>query len=235
MALKGDIKTVPVPDIFQWLGNNKKTGILIFNKRKIQKNFFFENGLIVFASSNKPMERLGEFLVNMHALSRPIVVEALKKARKTGMTFIEYLIKNDLIEQSELEEMIAKLTTYIFTSLLAWKHGFFMFLDDAYTKEPVRIKLSLNVISLVLNGSRELDETLDTKNLEDSIEIDMPFGDVVILDEEDYLSSSSSFESFGGWETGEIICPKCKTSIPLAIQKIENKHFSIERLRKHYS
>jgi len=232
MALKGDIKTIPVPDIFQWLGNNKKTGILIFTKRKIQKNFFFEDGCIVFASSNKPMERLGEFLVNMHALSRPVVVEALKKARKKGMTFIEYLIKNDLIEQSDLETIIAKLTTYIFTSLLAWKHGSFLFLDEAYTKEPVRIKLSLDVISLVLNGSRELDETLDTRNLEDSIEIDMPFSDVVILDEEDYLSSSSSFEGFGGWEKGEIVCPRCRKVISLAVQ---NKHFSIEHLRKHYT
>ncbi|RLB01603.1 MAG: hypothetical protein DRG83_09845 [Deltaproteobacteria bacterium] len=232
MALKGDIKTIPVPDIFQWLGNNKKTGILIFTKKKIQKNFFFEDGCIVFASSNKPMERLGEFLVNMHALSRPVVVEALKKARKKGMTFIEYLIKNDLIEQSDLETIIAKLTTYIFTSLLAWKHGSFLFLDEAYTKEPVRIKLSLDVISLVLNGSRELDETLDTRNLEDSIEIDMPFSDVVILDEEDYLSSSSSFEGFGGWEKGEIVCPRCRKVISLAVQ---NKHFSIEHLRKHYT
>ncbi len=232
MALKGDIKTVPASDIFQWLGNNKKTGILIFFKKKIQKNFFFENGCIVFASSNKPMERLGEFLVNMHALSRPIVVEALKKARKNGMTFIEYLIENNLIEQSELETIIEKLTTYIFTSLLTWKHGSFMFLDDAYTKEPVRIKLSINVITLVLNGSRELDETLDTRNLEDSIEIDMPFGDVVVLDEEDWLSSSSSFEGFGGWEKGEIVCPRCRKTISLALQ---NKHFSIERLRKHYS
>ncbi|HDM75613.1 MAG TPA: DUF4388 domain-containing protein [Deltaproteobacteria bacterium] len=232
MALKGDIKTIPVPDIFQWLGNNKKTGILIFTKKKIQKNFFFEDGCIVFASSNKPMERLGEFLVNMHALSRPIVVEALKKARKKGITFIEYLIKNDLIEQSDLETIIAKLTTYIFTSLLAWKHGSFLFLDEAYTKEPVKIKLSLDVISLVLNGSRELDETLDTRNLEDSIEIDMPFSDVVILDEEDYLSSSSSFEGFGGWEKGEIVCPRCRKVISLAVQ---NKHFSIEHLRKHYT
>lgn len=232
MALKGDIKTIPVPDIFQWLGSNKKTGILIFSKKKIHKNFFFEDGCIVFASSNKPMERLGEFLVNMHALSRPIVIEALKKARKTGMTFIEYLIKKDLIEESELESIIEKLTTYIFTSLLTWKHGSFMYLDDAYTKEPVRIKLSIDVISLVLNGSRELDETLDTRSLEDSIEIDMPFNDVVILDEEDYLSSSSSFESFGGWEKGEIICPWCRKTISLAVQ---NKHFSIEHLRKHYS
>ncbi len=232
MALKGDIKTIPVPDVFQWLGNNKKTGILIFSKRKIQKNFFFEEGCIVFASSNKPMERLGEFLVNIRALSRPIVVEALKKARKSGMTFIEYLINHGLMDQKELETIIEKLTTYIFTSLLAWKHGSFLFLDDAYTREPVKIKLSINVISLVLNGSRELDETLDTRNLEDSIEIDMPFNDVVILDDEDYLSSSASFEDFGGWEKGEIVCPRCRKVISLAIQ---NRHFSVEHLRKHYT
>jgi len=226
MGLKGNIKTIPVADIFQWLGNNQKTGILIFSKRKAQKNFFFENGNIVFASSNRRGERLGEYLVNSHALSRPIIVDALKDSRRKKLTFIQHLLEEDLIEEVEIENAIEELTTIIFTDLLSWRHGSFMYLDNAYTKEPVRIKLSMDVISLVLNGSRQWDETQSgLEMLEQSLEMESPSGEIIVMDEDDGYNGYDEYDSlsdlnnFIGWEKGQVVCPRCQKNISVFFQK----------------
>ena len=51
MSLRGEIETMPLPDLFQWLALKRKTGALaLMNGSAVQK-FYFSEGLIANASS----------------------------------------------------------------------------------------------------------------------------------------------------------------------------------------
>ena len=52
MALEGTIKDFGLPDIFQLIGLQRKTGLLTLKHAQDQVTVFFENGMVVNADSS---------------------------------------------------------------------------------------------------------------------------------------------------------------------------------------
>ncbi len=52
MNLQGDIHTMPLPDLFQWLEVVRKTGTLVVENQKNRQQFFFDNGEVATALSS---------------------------------------------------------------------------------------------------------------------------------------------------------------------------------------
>src|SRR6266851_1700312 len=64
MAIHGTLKTMSLTDLLQFLAAGRKTGTLKFDRGKITKQIFFQNGLIVGSRSNDPKEYLGQLLLH---------------------------------------------------------------------------------------------------------------------------------------------------------------------------
>ena len=64
MAIQGTLTTMSVPDLFQFLATGRKSGSLKFDRAKISKQIYFEEGLIVGSFSNDPKEYLGQLLIH---------------------------------------------------------------------------------------------------------------------------------------------------------------------------
>jgi hypothetical protein len=82
MALEGTIKDFGLPDIFQLIGLQRKTGILTLNNEKETVTVAFENGMVVTADadSKRLEDRLGNVLVKQGKLSK----DRLDDARTTS-------------------------------------------------------------------------------------------------------------------------------------------------------
>lgn len=52
MSLQGEIQTMPLQDLLQWLELVRKTGTLTVDSKQIQQQFYFRNGEIASASSS---------------------------------------------------------------------------------------------------------------------------------------------------------------------------------------
>jgi hypothetical protein len=63
MSLAGNLRTMPLPDILQWIGMGRKTGTLHLERRSIKKQIIFKKGEIYSSWSNDPRESLGQFLI----------------------------------------------------------------------------------------------------------------------------------------------------------------------------
>ena len=63
MSLSGNIETMPLPDILQFIGLGRKTGVLTVKHVRRRKHVCFHEGLAVFCSSNCPKEYLGQHLL----------------------------------------------------------------------------------------------------------------------------------------------------------------------------
>ena len=85
MALEGTIKDFGLPDIFQLIGLQRKTGILTLKHEKDEVTVTFENGMVVTAdSSTKRLEdRLGNVLVKQGKLTKERLDEALQTQKAT--------------------------------------------------------------------------------------------------------------------------------------------------------
>src|SRR5262249_61227028 len=85
MALEGTIKDFGLPDIFQLIGLQRKTGILTLTSDKESVTVTFENGMVVMAdSSSKRLEdRIGSVLVKQGKLGKDRLEEALATQQQT--------------------------------------------------------------------------------------------------------------------------------------------------------
>ena len=62
MSLSGNLRTMSLPDILQWMASGLKTGTLYLQRRSIQKRIVFRDGRIFSSTSNDPRESLGQIL-----------------------------------------------------------------------------------------------------------------------------------------------------------------------------
>lgn len=51
MSIRGEIQTMPLPDLFQWLQGMHKTGVLSLGQGTILREFHLKEGLIANATS----------------------------------------------------------------------------------------------------------------------------------------------------------------------------------------
>ena len=89
MALEGTLKDFSLPDIFQLIGLQKKTGVLTLRQKREEARIIFLNGMVVGAeSSNHKLEnRLGRVLVKSNRISQGELDQALEIQAKTLQFF----------------------------------------------------------------------------------------------------------------------------------------------------
>ncbi len=84
MAIHGTLKTMSLTDLLQFLAAGRKTGTLKFDRDKITKQIFFQNGLIAGSKSNDPREYLGQLLLHYGKLDEHQLQVAREVQRKSG-------------------------------------------------------------------------------------------------------------------------------------------------------
>ena len=75
MSLSGNLRTMVLPEILQWISTGRKTGTLHLERRSIQKKIIFKDGSIFTSWSNDPRESLGQFLMRerrIHLARKPL-------------------------------------------------------------------------------------------------------------------------------------------------------------------
>ena len=70
MSITGNLKTMELAELLQWLSQGRKSGTLHINNSKVEKKIFFEEGTIVSSAASDPKEYLGHFLVGSNSSRR---------------------------------------------------------------------------------------------------------------------------------------------------------------------
>ncbi|GBD98689.1 hypothetical protein BMS3Abin07_00715 [bacterium BMS3Abin07] len=161
MSLKGNIKSMGVIDLFQWIEINRKTGVLVMAQEKIEKCFCFREGRIIFVSSRKEGERLGEFLSDNGNIDEESMKNALFKSRDIGIPFTLYLIDNRIVPKEFLMVAIEQLAGILFSDMLDWKRGYFEFIEglpDIVSNGPVHLNTSYLMFETVRKHNEKMKE-----------------------------------------------------------------------------
>jgi hypothetical protein len=160
MALEGTIKDFGLPDIFQLIGLQRKTGHLTLSNDKESVTVTFENGMVVMAdSSSKRLEdRLGNVLVKQGKLGRESLEEALETQKQTLQRLGHILATNSYITGKDLKDALQVQVSQIVFKVFRWRDGNYNFVP-ADTVDYDRENFNpMSADFILMEGIRMVDE-----------------------------------------------------------------------------
>jgi hypothetical protein len=160
MALEGTIKDFGLPDIFQLIGLQRKTGLLTLRSDKETVTVTFENGMVVMADSDgKRLEdRLGNVLVKQGKLGADELEEALQTQKATLQRLGHILTTTNYITPKDLKDALQVQVSQIVFKVFRWRDGEYHF---APTDSVDYDRENFNPMSadfILMEGIRMVDE-----------------------------------------------------------------------------
>ncbi len=157
MSISGNLKTMQLAEILQWLSHARKTGSLIIDNGTIEKRIFFEEGKIISSAASDPKEYLGHFLVSHGYLDEVTLAKAMEMQDENRMLLGKILVTIGAISQEELEEMLRLKAEESIYEIFTWPEGEFRFLENELP-DFTMVPLELSVEGLILEGHQRVDE-----------------------------------------------------------------------------
>ena len=160
MALEGTIRDFGLPDIFQLIGLERKTGILTLRNEKETVTVTFENGMVVMAdSSAKRLEdRLGGVLVKQGRLGKERLEEALQTQKATLQRLGHVLTTQNYITDADLREALLVQVSQIVFKVFRWRDGDYHFAPTDAVEYDHEHFSPLSTDFIIMEGIRMVDE-----------------------------------------------------------------------------
>lgn len=169
-----DLNFMPIHDVLQWIDMNRLSCIVnVTLEGDSGMVFYLEEGKIVFATSQKKGNRLGEFLVKSGALNEAQVFRALTECRSTGVSFPRYLVENAMIPAHTLAELFCRLVEKLLLDVFACRSGEVSVttpLPESVLNGPIHLDTgrvlfdSIRILDEMNRDSRQRDEAIEAVN-----------------------------------------------------------------------
>ncbi len=157
MSLRGDLRTMALPDVLQWVASGHKTGTLHVERRSVQKRIILREGNIYSSWSNDPRESLGQFLIRMRLVTEEQLFRALLAQEERGRLLGSIMVADGILGEDDLRKALkAKAEETIF-DLFLWPSGQFEFREGEFP-ENIFITYESLVTPVILEGIRRVDE-----------------------------------------------------------------------------
>src|SRR5262245_5280734 len=129
MGIAGNLKTMSLADIFQWLHIGTKTGNLAIEHAAIVKKVFFDGGNIVSSFSNDPREFFGQFLINLGMITEEQLQWAMDRQLESGILIGKIFVDHGLLTEEDVRRVLTVKSEETIYDLFLWPEGNFKFTD----------------------------------------------------------------------------------------------------------
>ncbi len=157
MGLRGNLTTMSVADLLQFLEVGRKTGLLKIGQGPIVKGIYFETGIITGAITSDPQEALGQFLLQRGKLQEFQLARALLRQRQTKDRLGRVLVLEGLLQEQEVLEILRIRNLEAIYDLFLWEKAEFEFHDNILYPDP-QLKVHLPATPLIMEGVYRVDE-----------------------------------------------------------------------------
>lgn len=157
MGLNGDLLTMELSEVLQWISVGRKTGTLHLRRRSIEKGVVFSNGTISSSWSNDPRESLGQFLIRGGRIGEEQLFRALLRQEDEGRLLGSILVDAGLLSEEDLRQTLKAKAEETIYDLFLWSEGRFEFLDGEVPQGAL-VQVDMGVTNVILEGVRRVDE-----------------------------------------------------------------------------
>ena len=157
-GIHGNLSTMSVSDLLQFLAVGRKTGTLAFSHGKVVKGIYFENGVIVGSSTNDPREYLGQVLIHYGKITEAQLQSAMEAQRTSrGGRLGQILVAQGVLQEVDIVEVLETRTLEIIYDLFLWKEAHFEFcVEDPLPADFTRV--AVDPTRVIMEGIYRADE-----------------------------------------------------------------------------
>jgi hypothetical protein len=157
MAITGNLRTMQLSELLQWLSMGQKTGTLAIRGGAGEKRIYFQNGRIISSSSTIEREYLGHFLVSYGYITEEELTKAMEVQEESKILLGKILVMIGAIAEEDLVELIRLKACETIYDIFLWPEGAFNFIDGEIPQRPM-IPIAIDVTGIVMEWLRRFDE-----------------------------------------------------------------------------
>lgn len=159
VALRGNLEDFGIGEVFQLIGQQRKTGVLEVSSETARVQLCFDSGAVVSAApvGAQPGAALGEMLVRRGCLRPEVLESALAECGASLQLLGPHLLERGLVSKAELDETEEFLTSETLFDLLRENRGSFHFSAQPVPHERDARTL-LGAEEILMEGLRKVDE-----------------------------------------------------------------------------
>ena len=157
MELKGNLDTMPIPDILQWIADSQKTGTLVLTYKTERKEIYFKEGLIVSASSNLNKDRFGVLVVKEGFVTQEELLKLLDESKLKGKLLGKLCVEKGLISEENARRMLQQQAEKIIESLFHRREGEFVFQEGKLPEQDL-VQISVAMHQLFFDSASKRNE-----------------------------------------------------------------------------
>ncbi len=160
MPLRGDLREFGVPEIFQLLEQQAKTGCLNVKTDVKELEVYFREGRIVgaFPAGTDPWDHLAGILFRVGYLSEEDV-RRLNKRQANDLTSLKEILRGEtLLGPREIDVLLREHIEELLFPMFQKRRGEFFFIQDKTLQSDWELREPLAPEPLVLEGLRKSDE-----------------------------------------------------------------------------
>lgn len=157
MSLSGNLRTMDLAELLQWIMLGRRTGFLTFVHDKIKNHIIFKEGRIISSKSNEPTRQLGHYMLFSGKISEVQLKKALEIQQQTRSSLGKILVQQGMITKEEAEKALVSRTEEVIYDLFLWEEGYFHFTANGFDYDEI-IPVSVDINAIIFEGVRRKDE-----------------------------------------------------------------------------
>ena len=157
MPIHGDLTTMPVPELLMWIGQSQKTGTLEIRTVKVSVKMAFQDGALIFSSSNDPKTTLGRILIDNGIVTEEMHKQARNLRKTKSIAVAKALLDLQILTEEQLVRFLRKKAEKELFDLCESVEGDFTFTErdlPALDLLPLRVDVS----RMLLRVTQDKDE-----------------------------------------------------------------------------
>ncbi len=192
VGLSGNLQDFGLADVFQLIGQQRKTGVLELSSRKLRVQLVFDRGAVVSAAPvggrAGDADPLVEMLVRCGLLTREQASTAETACKASAQPVARVVVERGWLGEQEVARVEEVLTRDIIFEVLRWTKGSFDFRAQVveHARDPATL---LGAEQILMDGLRMLDEWRELASR--------------VPTEQTVFSRFGRFESYAGGATQE--------------------------------
>ena len=157
MSIAGNLNTMQLADLLQWLSHGSKTGTLVIDNGEVEKRIYFRTGRIYSSSSTDPKEYLGHFLVSHGLITEIELAKAIEMQESNKMLLGKILVTIGAVSEPDLQRLLRLKAEESIYDIFSWHEAEFRFVDGQLPTSNL-IPIDLDISAIILEGARRADE-----------------------------------------------------------------------------
>jgi hypothetical protein len=159
VALRGSLKDFGIAEVFQLIGQQRKTGVLELTGAGQRIELRFDQGAVVSAAplGSRPHAALGEMLVRCGLLTRERLDQLHRDCESSAQGLAKLATTRGWIDEESLAELDELLTRETIFAIMGWTVGSFDFTPSPIEHERP-LETLLGAEQILMDGLRMVDE-----------------------------------------------------------------------------